>query len=218
MMNKKQTTTTLALVGMAILTTVMTTTLNYVTPASALGHFKEPNGLADFSGLPMNDKTSEFDGLLDKDHRSGYDTFLDGTSGALSGFPDEEMNAASTPEQRSDDIGKDSPTEDGEAAATGNDSGGGSMDSDREGYEEFQGCLSEIEGNGSPTEQQVQECMDSSYGKIDSSENAPMESTEGGDEDGNGVTEHVSAEDGENGEDGEDGENGENGENGDSEE
>lgn len=209
MMNKKQTTTTLALVGMAILTTVMTTTINYVTPASALGHFKEPNGLADFSGLPMSDKTSDFDGLLDKDHRSGYDTFLDGTSGALSGFPDEEMNAASTPEQRSDDIGKDSPTEDGEAATTGNDSGGGSMDSDREGYEEFQGCLSEIEVNGSPTEQQVQECMESSYGKMDSSENAPMESTEGGDEDGNGVTEHVSAEDGE---------DGENGENGDSEE
>src|ERR671911_229492 len=153
MMNKKQTTTTLALVGMAILTTVMTTTINYVTPASALGHFKEPNGLSDFSGLPMNDKTSEFDGLLDKDHRSGYDTFLDGTSGALSGFPDEEI----------------------------------------------QGCLSEIEGNGSPTEQQVQECMESSYGKIDS-ENATMESTEGGDEDG------------------ENGENGEDGENGDSEE
>ena len=92
MMNKKRTTTTLALVGMAILTTVMTTTINYVTPASALGHFKEPNGLADFSGLPMSDKTSDFDGLLDKDHRSGYDTFFDGTSGALSGFPDEEMN------------------------------------------------------------------------------------------------------------------------------
>ncbi|HEV2875898.1 MAG TPA: hypothetical protein VGW09_01330, partial [Nitrososphaeraceae archaeon] len=82
MMNKKQTTTTLALVGMAILTTLMTTTINYATPASALGHFEEPNGLADFSGLPTSDKTSEFDGLLDKDHRSGYDTFLDGTSGA----------------------------------------------------------------------------------------------------------------------------------------
>jgi hypothetical protein len=148
----------------------------------------------------MSDKTSEFDGLPDKDHRSGYDTFLDGTIGALSGFPDEEMNAASTPEQRSDDIGKDSPTEDGEAATTGNDSGGGSMDSDREGYEEFQGCLSEIEVNGSPTEQQVQECMESSYGN--SSENAPRETTNGGNEDGNGVTEHVSAEDGENGENG----------------
>ena len=202
MMNKKQTTTTLALVGMAILTTVMTTTINYATPASALGHFEEPNGLADFSGLPTSDKTSEFDGLLDKDHRSGYDTFLDGTSGALSGFPDEEMNAASTPEQHSDDIGRDSPTEDGEADTTGNDSGGGSMDLDTEGYEEFQGCLSEIEVNGSPTEQQVQECMKSSYGEMDSSENTPMESTNGGDKDENGVTEHVSTEDGEDGEDG----------------
>jgi hypothetical protein len=201
MMNKKQTTTTLALVGMAILTTtVMTTTINYITPASALGDFEEPNGLADFSGLPTSDKTSDFDGLLDKDHRSGYDTFLDGTSGALSGFPDEEMNAASTPEQRSDDIGRDSPTEDGEAATTGNDSGGGSMDSDKEGYEEFQGCLSETEVNGSPTEQQVQECMESSYGKMDSSENTPMESTDGGDEDGNG--DGVSTEDGEDVEDG----------------
>src|ERR671916_2720045 len=204
MMNKKQTTTTLALVSMAILTTVMTTTINYVTPASALGHFEEPNGLADFSGISTSDKTSEFDGLLDKDHRSGYDTFLDGTSGALSGFPDEEMNAASTPEQPSGDIGKDSPTEEGEAATTGNDSGGGSMDSDREGYEEFQGCLSEIGGNGSPTEQQVQECMDSSYGKIDSSENAPMKSSEGGDEDEDGITEHVSNKYGEDGEDRED--------------
>src|ERR687895_360203 len=212
MMNKKQTTTTLALVGMALLTTVMITTINYVTPASALGHFDEPNGLADFSGLPISDKTSDFDELLDKDHRSGYDTYLDGTSGALSGFPDEEMNAASTPEQRSGDIGKDNPTEDGEAATTGSDSGGDSMGKDsptedgeaattgsdsggdrmelnREGYEEFQRCLSEIEVNGSPTEQQVQECMESSYGKIDSSENAPIESTDGGDEDGNGITE-----------------------------
>lgn len=205
MMNKKQRTTTLALVGMAILTTVMTTTINYVTPASALGHFEEPNGLADFSGLSTSDKTSEFDGLLDNDHRSGYDTFLDGTSGALSGFPDEEMNAAaSTPEQPSGDIGRDSPTEDGEAATTGNDSGGGSMDSDTKGYEEFQGCLSEIEVNGSPTEQQVQKCMESSYGEMDSSENTPMESTDGGDEDENGVTEHVSTEDGEDGEDRED--------------
>ena len=47
------------------------------------------------------------------------------------------MTPGSIPEQRSGDIGKDSPTEDGEAATTGNDSGGGSMDSDREGYEEI---------------------------------------------------------------------------------
>lgn len=46
------------------------------------------------------------------------------------------MTQGSTPEQHRDDIGKDSPTED-EAATTGNDSGGGSMDSDREGYEEI---------------------------------------------------------------------------------
>ncbi|HEV2876458.1 MAG TPA: hypothetical protein VGW09_04200, partial [Nitrososphaeraceae archaeon] len=65
-----------------------------------------------------------------------------------------------------------------------------------------QGCLSEIEVNGSPTEQQVQECMKSIYGEMDSSENTPMESTNGGDEDENGVTEHVSTEDGEDGEDG----------------
>jgi hypothetical protein len=201
MMNKKQTTTTLALAGMAILTTVMTTTINYVTPASALGHFEEPNGLVEVSGLPTSDETSVFDGLLDKDHRSGYDTYLDGTSGALSGFPDEEMNAASAPERQSDNVGKDSPAEDGEAATTGNDSGRGSMDSDTEGYEDFQGCLSEIEVDGFPTEQQVQECMKSSYGKMDSSENAPMENKDGGDKDENGVTEHASPEDGEDGED-----------------
>ena len=39
---------------------------------------------------------------------------------------------------------------------------------------------------------------------MDSSENTPMESKDGGDEDENGVTEHVSTEDGEDGEDRED--------------
>jgi hypothetical protein len=49
--------------------------------------------------------------------------------------------------------------------------------------------------------QQVQECMESSYEEMDSSENAPMENTND-DEDVNGVTEHVSIEDGEEGEKG----------------
>jgi hypothetical protein len=41
-------------------------------------------------------------------------------------------------------------------------------------------------GEGSPTEQEVQDCIKSSYSGIDSNENTPTEST---DEDENGVNE-----------------------------
>ena len=68
------------------------------------------------------------------------------------------------------------------------------QDSSNVAYEEFQGCLSDVEGEGSPTEQEVQDCIESSYSGIDSNENTPTEST---DEDEDGVNEDGSTDEGE---------------------
>jgi hypothetical protein len=216
-MKRKQTTTSLALFGMALLATVMTTSISYATPASALSHFNKPNGLADFGGLPMSDKTTDFGGLLDKDGASsGFpeegkrsslidglpvngktDDTAGGDGNTFGGSPNDEMNAANTREQGGSDAIEDRLTHDGEAADGGSDNSKGNMDSDRIGYEEFQGCLSEFGGDGSPTEQEVQECMESAYSGTDNSESTPTGSTDDGDEEENGVTEHVSADDSE---------------------
>ena len=62
-------------------------------------------------------------------------------------------------------------------------------------YKDFQGCLSDAErAEGSPTEQEVQDCVELSYSGIDSNENTPTGST---DEDENGVTEDGSTDEGE---------------------
>ena len=189
MMTRKQTLTSFALVGMAVLATAMTTSISFVMPVAAVDHFDKPGGLADSSGLPMGDKSIDLKGLLDKALKSESQGLPDGedssTASAVGGFPNDEMDATGTPEQ-------DSPTDDKEASPVGSDNSKGSLDSDNIGYEELQGCLSNIEGEGTPTEQQVQDCIGSSYGERDSSENPSTENTAEDDEDENSVTEHVS--------------------------
>jgi len=66
-------------------------------------------------------------------------------------------------------------------------------------YHNLQACLTDINGERSPTEQEVQACIDSSYSEIDSGGNTPDENTEDidEDEDENGVTEGVSTDDSE---------------------
>ena len=59
-------------------------------------------------------------------------------------------------------------------------------------YHNLQTCLSDVGGEGSPTEQEVQDCMELSYSGIDSNESKPTEST---DEDENGVNEDASTDD-----------------------
>jgi hypothetical protein len=190
--------TFLSMFGMGVLITIMTTSMSFASPASALGHFNKPSGLADFGGLPTTDKTSDIGGHLDNDHKSGYDTFLDGTSGALSGFPadQEKVNGLEGRVPTNDEVGNtDGATEehDGEAADGGSENNQDSADSDS--YKDFQGCLSDAEGGeGSPNEQEVQDCMESSYSGIDSNENTPTGST---DEEENGVTEDDSTDEGE---------------------
>ncbi|CAN5216596.1 hypothetical protein BH18THE2_BH18THE2_07870 [soil metagenome] len=189
--------TFLLMLGIGALITIMTTSMSFAAPALALGHFNKPSGLADFGGLPTNDKTSGIGGHLDNDHKSGYDTFLDGTSGALSGFPadQEKVNGLEGKVPNNDEVGNtDGATakDDGEAAEGGSENSQDSADSDS--YKDFQGCLSDAEGGeGSPTEKKVQYCMELSYSGIDSNENSPTGST---DEDENGVNEGVSTDEG----------------------
>lgn len=76
-------------------------------------------------------------------------------------------------------------------------------DSSQVAYEEFQGCLSSI--SGEPTEQEVQDCLESSYRGMDSGEDTPIGSTEDSGE-------HVSADDLEEDEEDEDMEEDEKGE------
>ncbi|MDW0313855.1 MAG: hypothetical protein QN716_00625 [Nitrososphaeraceae archaeon] len=184
---KRKEVTFLSVLGMAVLITIMTTSMSFAAPALALGHFNKPSGLADFGGLPTNDKTNDFGGL-DKDHSSGYDTFLDGTNSAISGFPadEEKINGPANSEVGNRDGAK---AEDEGGIVNSRESA--SSDS----YKDFQGCLSDAErAEGSPTELEVQDCVELSYSGIDSNENTPTGST---DEDENGVTEDGSTDEGE---------------------
>ena len=184
---KRKEATFLSMLGMAVLITIMTTSMSFAAPALALGHFNKSSGLADFGGLPTNDKTNDFGGL-DKDHSSGYDTFLDGTNSAISGFPadEEKINGPANSEVGNRD---DAKAEDEGGIVNSRESA--SSDS----YKDFQGCLSDAErAEGSPTEQEVQDCVELSYSGIDSNENTPTGST---DEDENGVTEDGSTDEGE---------------------
>ena len=119
-----------------------------------LGHFNKPSGLADLGGLSTSDKTSGFGGHLDNDHKSGYDTFLDGTSGALSGFPadQEKISGLAGRDLTKYEVGSiDGATaeDDGQAAEGGSENSKDSADLDS--YKDFQGCLSDAEGGeGSP--------------------------------------------------------------------
>ena len=59
------------------------------------------------------------------------------------------------------------------------------QDSTQEDYEELQTCLTGLEGQGSPTEDGVRDCMQAGYGGMDSKGNASTESTDDSDDDNN---------------------------------
>ena len=131
-MNRKETTISLAIVGIALLatiTTAMTPTqalaIDYGSPDSSY----QPNG-ADSSGT--SDNTDEESGEEDQEERTN--------------------------------------------AATANGDEGDKENSSGSEYESFQDCLAEV--GQSPTEQQVQDCINSSYGGQDDSENGPSESAD----------------------------------------
>jgi hypothetical protein len=131
-MNRKETKVSLAIVGMALLATIMTA----MTPTQALAI---DYGSPDSSYQPN-------DGFV----RDGAD--ISGTS---------------------DNTNEDSGDEVITTAATVNGDDGDMEDLSGSGYEAFQDCLSEL--GQSSTEQEVQDCIDSSYGGQDSNEDDPSE-------------------------------------------
>src|ERR671910_69739 len=137
MTNRKQTIASLAIVGMALYATVMTTMMSLPTQALAMGHWN-----------------------LDEDFAPS------------SGFAEDGTDSSGTTDKTNDN-GEDSTT----AAATDEDEEGGSdedtasndkKDSSQTAYDDMQVCLSDAEGEGSPTEQEVQDCIETSYGEMES--------------------------------------------------
>ena len=165
-MNRKET-ISLAIVGMALLATVMTMS-SPTQVALALGHWNIDDDSTPNSGLAEDGMDSS--GTTDNTNGEEEDSDEDSTS-----------TTADDDEEEGSKDGTNSNDQDSPSVA----------------YEEFRGCLSNAEVEGSPTEQEVQDCMESSYSGIDSNENSPTEST---DEDENGLNEDVSTDEGENSE------------------
>jgi hypothetical protein len=85
-------------------------------------------------------------------------------------------------DENDEDITTESTNNDGEE--TSSDGNADDKDSSRVADDDLQACLSDNEGEGSPTEQDVQDCMDPNYKWADDN-GTPSESTNNGDEDNN---------------------------------
>jgi hypothetical protein len=99
------------------------------------------------------------------------------SSGFVGDGADSSGTSDNTDEDSTDDEQKDSTT----AATTGEDEGSedslnDNEDSSGSAYETFQDCLTQV--GESPTEQEVQDCIDSSYGGQDNGEQGPNESAD----------------------------------------
>jgi hypothetical protein len=215
---------------MAVLTSVMTSSMSFATVDlgaldekddadnnSGYDTFLDDGTNSAYSGFPADDQeTDRFGSGIPTSDELIHKYGIDGVDGATAGPPQDELNAASTPEQgesaSTPEQGESASTpEQGESASTPEQ--GESSDSEREGnlpdkeeaavtggndntedetksdstaYKKFLGCLSDAEsGDGSTTEQEVQDCNESSYGGEENSQPTPIENTgEGTDQGG----------------------------------
>ena len=153
MINRKQTTMYLAIVGMALLATVMT--VSSPTPALALGHWN-----------------------------------LDENFDPNSGFAEDGMDSSGTTDNTNEEDSTTAATTDEDEEEGSEDSGDGSNDkedSSHVAYDDLQACLSDAAGRGSPTAEEVQGCVESSYAQSDSNEDTSTESGGNDNQDENGV-------------------------------
>jgi hypothetical protein len=137
MTNRKQTIASLAIVGMALYATVMTTMMSLPTQALALGHWNLDEDFAPSSGFAEDGTDSS--GNTEKTNDNGEDS----TTAAAMDVDEEE----------------------GSEEDTGSND---KKDSSQVAYDDMQVCLSDAEGEGSPTEQEVQDCIETSYGEMES--------------------------------------------------
>jgi hypothetical protein len=113
---------------------------------------------------------------------------------------DSSGTSDNTDEDSIDEEQEDSTTAiEDEGSEDSDDSSNDQEDSSSLGYEAFQDCLAEIEE--SPTEERVQDCIKSSYGGQDESEDASSEIADGDDIDDTDVTQEPLANDSEEEED-----------------
>ena len=185
---------------MTVLTTVMTTSKSFATVNlgaldeeedednnSGYDTFLDDGTNSAYSGFPADEeKINGFEGANDE---LGYTYGVDGATAG--GSPNDEVNAARTPMQGVSESseGEGSLPGDEKAAATvGNDNSKDETGSDSTAYKEFLGCLSDAEtGDGSTTEQEVQDCNESSYGE-ESNQHTPIDNTGNGNDQG-GISE-----------------------------
>jgi hypothetical protein len=218
-MNKRETIVR-AIFVMAILTIAMTATgMSFVGPALAVGHFGKPSGLPTIDGLPTNDMTRSLGGILDK--VEGYNNALSGfpadkingfgdglptsdmggnpDAAPDGGFPNDGASVANHPEQEDDDSAgtpADNVESEDEQRDTSNKPD--STNPDDIAYDKFKECISDGNtGEGSPTEQKLQKCIDSNYKGEDNAKELPTESTFGRGGGVNGDSEEVSTDDAE---------------------
>jgi hypothetical protein len=153
MMNRKETTTLLTIVGIAILGVAVIMS----SPTRVIGQLDQPD--TEFTKVSMDATGPAFN--------------INGE--------EKDNNKDSTIATAEDDgkIGADDLTKSDD------------RDSTQEDYEELQTCLSGLEGQGSPTEDGVRDCMQAGYGGMDSEDNAPTESTDDSDNDNNGMREAI---------------------------
>jgi hypothetical protein len=205
--------TTIAMITTTLLATILTMTSS--TSAFALGHWNLDEDFVPSTGMANSDTESTDveeegsdeesetantdDGEEGSDEESETANTDDGEEGS-----DEESETANTDdeEEGSDEESETANTDDEErenSADTGNPDG--NEDPSQLAYEDLQACLSDGSTEGSPSEQEVQDCIDSSYGGNDgpeqdpTAENDPSDGTDEVDESGDGVTEEVSSDD-----------------------
>jgi hypothetical protein len=156
MMNRKETTTLLTIVGIAVLGVAVIMS----SPTRVIGQLDQ-----DFTPDTEFTKVS-----------------MDATGPAFNiNGEEKDNNKDSTIATAEDDekIGADDVTKSDD------------RDSTQEDYEDLQTCLSGLEGQGSPTEDGVRDCMQAGYGGMDSEDNASTESTDDSDNDNNGMREAI---------------------------
>jgi hypothetical protein len=171
----------LSMLSIAVLTSVMTTSMSFATVDlgaldeevdednnSGYDTFLDDGTNSAYSGFPADDQEIDrFEGGIPANDELSYKYGVDEVDRATAGPPHDELNAASTPEQGESNGSEreDSLPEEGEAVITGgNDNKKDETKSERTAYKKFLGCLSDAEsGDGSTTEQEVQDCNELSY-------------------------------------------------------
>jgi hypothetical protein len=113
------------------------------------------------------------------------------------GFVEDGADSSGTSDNTDEDAADEEQEDSTTAATTGEDEGSEDSSNDKEdssglAYETFQDCLTQV--GESPTEQEVQDCVDSSYGGQDKGEQAHNGSADGNDKGDTGVTQELSGE------------------------